>query len=66
MNPRLRDRSPLGSTRVDGNTALNFALYSQHAESVALLCYSGYGLLGQVFILFHREVGGHFSRCRAL
>lgn len=60
-------RFPLGASWVEKDSAWNFALYSEHAESVALLLYAETDLVNPVF-RYHfdylRNKSGRIWHCR--
>ena len=58
---------PLGSTWIDEERAFNFAVCSEHAESVTLLLYAPPELVTPAFVYrfdFLRNKSGHIWHCR--
>jgi glycogen operon protein len=58
---------PLGATRIEEERAFNFALYSQHAESVTLLLYAARDLVNPVLEYsfdYLRNKSGRVWHCR--
>ena len=60
-------RFPLGASWVEKDSAWNFALYSEHAESVTLLLYTDADLVNPVFTYrfnYLRNKSGRIWHCQ--